>query len=76
MPDLTWEILHLLRQLQVRLVVRHIPTSRNMLADELSRTKPLLTEWSLNISVFRALQALLPGMTVDLFATKLNNPLD
>jgi hypothetical protein len=75
MSDLTWEILHLLRQLQVRLVVRHIPTSRNVPADTLSRTKPLLSEWSLNLSVFRALQALLPGMTVDLFATRLNNRL-
>jgi hypothetical protein len=76
MSGLTWDILHLLRQLQVRMVVRHIPSSKNVLADALSRTKPLLTEWSLNRSVFRALQALLPGMTVDLFATRLNNRLD
>ena len=76
MSDLTWEILHLLQQLQVRMVVRHIPSSRNVLADALSRTKPLPTEWSLNRVVFSALQALLPDMTVDLFATRLNHRLD
>jgi hypothetical protein len=74
--DLTWEIIYLLQQLQMRLVVHHIPTSRNVLADAISRTKPFLTEWSLNCPVFRTLQAHLPDMTVDQFATWFKNRLD
>jgi hypothetical protein len=75
MCALTWDILHRLLRLQVKLLVRHIPSSRNVLADALSRRKPLLTEWSLNPSVFRCLLRLVPRLSVDLFATRLNHQL-
>jgi hypothetical protein len=52
--DLTWEIYRLTQGLQVDLFVRHIPSRLNVLPDALSRRKPLLTEWTLNNSVFQA----------------------
>jgi hypothetical protein len=76
MCALTWDILHRLHQLQVKLLVRHIPSSRNVIADALSRRKPLPTEWSLDPSVFQSLLGLVPRLSVDLFATRLNHQLD
>jgi hypothetical protein len=73
--DLTKEILLFLDSLGVSLQVRHIPSSRNVLADALSRIKPLTTEWSLDRSVFLQLQSLISQLSVDRFATRLNNQL-
>lgn len=73
--DLTWEIYRLTQVLQVDLFVRHIPSRLNVLADALSRRKPLLTEWTLNNSVFQRLHRIIPHLAVDLFATRLTKQL-
>ena len=72
--DLTRQVYHLTERLGVNLVVRHIPSKRNVLADALSRSRPLATEWRLNPRVFQLLQSLVP-LSIDLFATRLNNQL-
>ena len=72
--DLTREVYLLTERLGVNLVVRHIPSKRNVLADALSRSSPLATEWKLNTDVFQLLQSLAP-LSIDLFATRLNNQL-
>ena len=46
-----------------------------MLADALSRSTPINTEWSLDKESFRLIQTLLPDLQVDLFATRNNNKL-
>ena len=73
--DLTWEIYSLLLEWNVDLRVRHIPSRLNVLADALSRPRPLLTEWSLNSHLFKRLHCLVPALSVDLFATSLNKQL-
>ena len=58
------------------LSIEHIPGKRNVLADALSRSKPILTEWELDQEVFRCLldqSALSP--TLDLMATRSNTKL-
>ena len=65
--DLTWQIYLLLHALKVDLLVRHIPSKLNVLADALSRPRPLLTEWTLSTIVFRRLQSFLPALSVDMF---------
>ncbi len=55
------------------LSIAHIPGKRNVLADALSRSKPILTEWELDQEIFPSLldqSALSP--TVDLMATRSN----
>ena len=54
------------------LQVRYIPSKRNVLADVLSRTKPLVKEWQLYYKVFLTLQNLVPTLTIDLIATREN----
>ena len=62
--------------LGITLVIRHIPSKRNVLADALSRTKPLSTEWQLNKAVFAQILGLAPDLELDLFATRINTQLD
>jgi hypothetical protein len=73
--DLTWEIYLFLHSLEVDLQVRHIPSKLNVMADALSRRRPLLTEWTLNMRVFSRVQSIVPALSVDLFATRLNRQL-
>ena len=72
LSDLTLEIYQFLDQKMINLVVRHIPSRRNVLADSLSRPGPLLTEWSLDEGVFSRLLDLVPLLSIDLFATCMN----
>lgn len=55
--------------------VRHIPGRLNVLADGLSRSQSLPSEWTLNTEVFTMILQHFPLMSVDLFATRLNNRL-
>jgi hypothetical protein len=73
--QLSWEILHFCNKRTISLQIRHIPSKLNVLADALSRTKPLLTEWKLNRGVFLDLLRLVPNLSVDLFATRKNTRL-
>ncbi|XP_068205375.1 uncharacterized protein [Palaemon carinicauda] len=53
----------------------HLAGVQNVIADSLSRTKPLESEWSLDVNSFRWISRLVPGLQVDLFATQLNHKL-
>ena len=59
----------------ITLHVSHIPGRLNVLADGLSRSRSLPTEWELNQEVFLQLLQRFPGMTVDVFATRFNTKL-
>ena len=73
---LATDILRMCSVMCTTLVVRHIPSKRNVLADALSRTKPLTTEWQLNKAVFSQILELAPNLELDLFATRINTQLD
>jgi hypothetical protein len=71
------EILLLCSELQIQLVVRHIPGHLNVLADTLSRSlAPVNTEWELLQVIFNAISLLWGRPHLDLFATSLNHKLD
>ena len=53
----------------INLLARHIPGSRNTLADALSRRAPVASNWSLNPSICRRLWRLWGQPHLDLFAT-------
>jgi hypothetical protein len=72
---LTMDLLLFCDANNIYLTVQHIPGRLNVLADGLSRTQSLPTEWTLNAEVFRQLQRHFPQMEIDLFATHLNNRL-
>ena len=72
---LSWEILNLCQVWGTHLLVRHIPSRLNVLADSLSRSKPLSTEWQLDPLLFIQLHRLLSTLSVDLFATCQNTQL-
>ena len=58
------------------MAVMHIPGRLNVVAYSLSRIhKPVITEWTLNMSVFRTLCLVWDRPHVDLFATSLNHRL-
>jgi hypothetical protein len=73
---LTCKICQIMEDLQVSLTCRHIPSKQNVLADALSRTRPLQTEWKLHRAVFLRLQGMMPNPSVDLFATCVNKQLE
>ena len=53
-----------------------LPGHLNSLADLFSRQSQVLgTEWTLHVAVFRRLHQLVPSLSVDLFATRLNHQL-
>lgn len=56
-------------------MVRHIPGRLNVLADALSRTQALPTEWMLHPDAFAIVREAFPSMEVDLFATRFNQHL-
>jgi hypothetical protein len=61
---------------EARLLVRHIPGCRNILADSLSRKDQIInTEWSMRPQVLQNLWKCWHKPMVDLFATRLNNKL-
>ena len=57
---------------RVHLSVSHPPGTANVVADALSRSAPLGTEWSLDCLSFRFVRSLLPSLQVDLFASRMN----
>ena len=70
------EIFLLCSELQIQLVVRHIPGQLNVLADTLSRSlAPVNTEWELLQVMFNAISLLWGRHHMDLFATSLNHKL-
>ena len=71
------EILLRCSELQIQLVVRHIPGHLNVLADTLSRSlAPVNTELELLQVIFNAVSFLWGRPHLDLFATSLNHKLD
>ena len=71
---LTWEILQWCCQNRISLRAAHIPGKKNILADGLSRGRPVMkmTEWSLSQSVADRLFCLFERPNIDLFATRDN----
>ena len=53
----------------------HLSGIRNVVADSLSRQKPVSTEWTLDKTSFLTISQLQPPPEVDLFATRLNHQL-
>ena len=71
------EILLLCSELQIQLVVMHIPGHLNVLADTLSRSlAPVTTEWELLQVISNVISLLWGRSHLDLFATSLNRKLD
>lgn len=53
----------------------HVPGKDNCEADAESRTENDDTEWSLDTNIFNTIRETFPELTVDLFASRLNNKL-
>ena len=72
----TRDILLWCSQHQVEIRPFYLPGHLNSVADLLSRASQVLgTEWTLHSAVFRQILRCFPEITVDLFATTLNNQL-
>ena len=71
----TIELLQFCHPLGITLQARHLPGRLNVIADGLSRQRPLHTEWALNPAVFQSILGRFPQMSVDLFATRYNHKL-
>ena len=65
-------ILQFCRKADLFLTAFHIAGVRNVVADSLSRTRPLESEWCLDERSFRFILNLVPDLEVDLFATAEN----
>ena len=73
---LAWKLFMLAETLSLTLTVHHIPGKRNVLADALSRAKPVQTEWSLSQTLFEEIVGhLMLSPVIDLMATPLNTKL-
>ena len=59
----------------IYLSAAHVPGKDNSEADAESRTENDDREWSLNANIFNTIHEPFPGLTVDLFASRLNNKL-
>ncbi|XP_069109293.1 uncharacterized protein [Argopecten irradians] len=69
-------VLLLCQEMQLTILVKHLPGRLNVLADTLSRRRqPVLTEWQLNPSIFEGICQVWDRPHIDLFATSLNNQL-
>ena len=53
----------------------HLEGVRNVIADSLSRSAPLESEWALDGTSFKWILRQVPGLQVDLFATEYNHKL-
>ena len=71
---LSLEILQICQAWQTHLLVRHIPSRINVIADSLSPSRPLSMEWQFNPRLFKQIFDLLPTLSIDLFATRCNAP--
>jgi hypothetical protein len=73
---LATELLMKLHSLHTEMKAMHIPDSRNVLADSLSRSgKIISTEWTLHPEIFRQLKSLWGIPQIYLFATRFNTQL-
>ena len=68
-------ILLLAKKKRWHLSASHLEGVRNVTADALSRNTAHETEWSLDLHSFRWIQQQVPGLQVDLFATRSNRKL-
>ena len=75
MHDLYGDILKVLQKKDLILLSRRIPGIRNVLADALSRSYPVATEWELDDRDFRRIQRWAGPLQVDLMATPFNTKL-
>lgn len=74
--NLTRRILLLASQLNICLTAVHLEGLRNVSADLLSRTSPVMTEWSLPLPAFKRLLEWHGPLDIDLFATPENRRLE
>ena len=71
-----WETLRWCDKRNINLLVCHMPSKSNILADRLSRlSKPISTEWCLDQAVCNLVLSVTGYPNIDLFATRLNNRL-
>ena len=70
---LTTSLLEFCHLHSIRLSMKHICGTLNVLADKHSRALPISTEWSLDLQTFRWLCSLSVPPQVDLFATRENH---
>ena len=68
-------IFSLARKRAWHLSATHLAGVRNVIADSLSRSAPLESEWSLDRESFLWIQKQVPNLQVDLFATEYNHQL-
>ena len=61
---------------KIHLTAAHVPGLDNCEADEESRTRNIDTEWTLKSQIFSEIVQTFPEITVDLFASRLNNQID
>jgi ribonuclease HI len=73
--QMTWDLLTWCREHRVMLQAVHIPGTRNVLADKLSRQMCSPTEWELNSAVLNKLFLIWQRPHIDLFATFQNRKL-
>ncbi len=71
----TWDLLNFCQLNGITVRVRHIPGKLNVIADSLSRGKPIPTEWAINPLITQSLFNLWGTPSIDLFATRFNNKL-
>ena len=65
-------IFRLARKKHWILSASHLAGIHNVVANSLSRTTPLESEWSLDSKSFAFVRSKVPGLQIDLFATSLN----
>jgi ribonuclease HI len=73
--QLTWEMLGWCQDNKVQLQAIHIPGSRNLLADKLSRHMSSPTEWELKDQIVNRIFQIWGQPQMDLFATQVNKKL-
>jgi ribonuclease HI len=66
-------LLDFARSLETSIIISHVPGHLNVVADALSRTSALPTEWELDPLEFQRLTLLLGHPQIDLFASPLNH---
>ena len=69
---LSWEILQICRAWQTHLLIIHILSHQKVIADSLSRSKPLSTEWQIDPRLFEQILDF-PMLSIDLFVTMRNS---
>ena len=71
-----WETLRWCDNGNINILVRHVPSKSNVLADWLSRlSMPISTEWCLDQTVCNLILSVTGYPNIDLFVTRLNNRL-